>query len=201
LNTKQQNRCVFCGSVAYGKGCKFGPHQTHFHTTDSTKCSYCGSTSFGKGCKLNPTSDLHVHGAVFNNMHKEHIQSFLDHRFLIEKLKTDYTKFRCYELGIIDESGNKIKEPVTEEEQNSFSPFVKTLLRIKKYLGPKMDLLDAQHNLSKHSIPITEDMEKYKKLICYRDKIDNVVNELYKVIEEACNDDIPLESIKKLIKA
>ena len=197
----QKSRCVFCGSVDHGKGCRFGPHGVHFHPDDSTKCSYCGSTDYGKGCKINPTSNLHIHGGVFNNMYKEYVQSFLDNSILLNELKKDYTKFQCYSLGIIDEQGNKIKNPVTEQEQISYSSFTKTILRLKKYLGSKIQLIEANNSLEKLSVPLNEDIEHFKKLLTYQDKIDTIVNELYKTLNEAHENGLPLEEVKRLVRA
>lgn len=197
----QKSRCTFCGSIDHGKGCRFGPHGVHFHPDDSTKCSYCGSPDYGKGCRLNPTSNLHVHGGVYNNMYKESVQSFLDNGILLNELKKPYTEFQCYALEIIDENGNKLKEPITEQEQISYSSFTKTILRLKKYLGSKVELMEASNTLERMSIPLNENVEHYKKVLVYQDKIDNIINELYKTLDEAQQDGLPLEEVKKLVKA
>lgn len=197
----QKSRCVFCGSTDYGKGCRFGPHKVHFHPDNSTKCSYCGSSDYGKGCKLNPTSNIHIHGGVYNNMYKEHVQSFLDNSVLINELKKDFKEFECFKLKIIDENGNKLKNPITEQEQLSYSSFVKTIIKLKKYLGPKIDLMEATNSLEKLAIPLNENIELYKKILSYQSKVDIVINELYKILEEAQHDGIPLEEVKKLVKA
>jgi hypothetical protein len=46
-------------------------------------------------------------------MYKESVQSFLDNNVLLNHLKKDYKEFQCYALGIIDENGNKLKNPIT----------------------------------------------------------------------------------------
>lgn len=200
-NLKHKSRCTFCGSPDYGKGCRYGPHGVHFHPDNSTKCSYCGSPDYGKGCRLNPTGNIHVHGAVYNNMYKEHMQSFLDNTILLNELKKDYKEFQCYALGIIDENGNKLKNPITEQEQLSYSSFTKTVLKLKKYLGSKIDLLEATNSLEKLSVPLNENVEHYKKILLYQEKIDNIINELYKTLEEAQQSGLPLEDVKRLVKA
>ena len=197
---KPKSRCTFCGSTDRGKGCRFGPHGVHFHQDDPTKCSYCGSSDYGKGCKINPTSDLHMRGAVFNNMYKESVQSFLDNNVLLKELKKDYKDFQCFKLGIIDENGNKLKNPITEQEQIAYSSFTRTVLRLKKYLGSKIDLMEA-HNSLDSTLNLNENIEHYKKVLVYQDRINDIVNELYKTLDEAQQDGLPLEDIKKLIKA
>jgi hypothetical protein len=134
-------------------------------------------------------------------MYKESaVQSFLDNSVLLEQLKKDYKEFQCYTLGIIDENGNKIKTPVTEQEQIAYSPFTKTILRLKKYLGSKLELMEANESLES-SIALNENIEHYKKVLGYQDRVESIVNELYKVLDEAQQDGLPLEDIKKLVKA
>lgn len=197
---QRQSRCSYCGSVNRGKGCRYAPHGVHIHVDDSTKCSYCGSSSYGRGCKMNPTSDLHVRGAVFNSMIKESVQDFMDSEFLMRQLRKDFATLRCYELGIIDKNGNKLKQPITEQEQASFTPLVKTIIKLKKYLGPKVELLEASTALEGQTFQ-TEDIEKYKKLIQHREKIDEAVENIFKLLDEAVADGLTLEEVKKLIKS
>jgi hypothetical protein len=194
---KRHSRCIYCGSTTYGKGCRYAPHNTHFHPDDPTKCAYCKSTNYGKGCKVNPTSDLHIHGINYNSMFKENVQSFLDNEVFLKEIKKDYKHFAAYKLGIIDESGNKLRNPVTEAEQAAFSPMIKTIIRMKKYLGSKVDLLDASSTLTINN----ESIETYKKLTEYRAKIEDLVNEIYSTFDQAVEDGIPFEDIKRLIKA
>ncbi len=191
---------MYCGSTDYGKGCRYGPHGVHLHADSPGKCVYCKSASFGKGCKLNPTSDLHIHGINYNSMFKEKFQSFLSNEILLQELKKDFTEFRCFTLGIIDAKGNKIKTPITEEEKASFSPLTKTLLRIKRYIGPKIELIDIS-NLTESRVNFKDDLKYYQKLLTYRDKIDESINNIYKVIDDAQADGIQLEDINALIQA
>lgn len=196
----QKSRCMYCGSPNRGKGCRYGPHGVHFHQDDPTCCSYCGSPNYGRGCKVNPTGDLHIRGANFNNMFRESLQSYLDNEIFLNELKKDFSEFECYELGIIDGKGNRIKVPVTEQEQVAYSPMVRTILRLKRYLGPKTDLFGATSLLEKQTNKI-EDISKYKRLLEYQDKVDEVIGDLYKVLNEATQEGFTLEDVKKLIKA
>lgn len=198
--SKARSRCLYCGSLDRGKGCRYGPHKVHFHAGDETRCSYCGSTDYGRGCKVNPIGDLHLHGVNFNESFRKDLQNFLDNEFLLKELKKDFREFKAHKLKLIDENGNKIKNPLTEEEHAAFSPLTKTIIRLKKFLGPKLDLLEAQQNLAKKSAGDIVNIEKYKKIVEYREKIEDNINELYKIINEACNDGFSVEEVKKLIK-
>lgn len=197
----QKSRCVFCNSTDYGRGCRFGPQGVHFHPHDFSKCSYCGSPDFGKGCRLNPSGNLHIHGGVYNNMYKESLHTILDNSILISELKKDYTEFECYKLGITDNNGNKIKQPVTESELLAYSPLTKTILRVKKYLGAKVDLLDVAQTFNRETTGIHESVEQHKKIVLYRERFDLLINQMYQIIEEAQNDGIPAENLRKIIRA
>jgi len=197
---QKKSRCSYCGSLNFGKGCRYGPHGVHFHPNDSTKCAYCNSSNYGKGCTYNPTSDLHVHGITFNAMYKENVQSFLDNKIFIRELKKDFTEFRCFQLGIINEHGEKIKSPLTEEENNSFSPFIRTLLRLKRYLGSKIDLIDLKE-VTENQIILEKDLSRYKQLMEHKEQITEAVNHLYSTLDKALEQGFSLEEIKKLISA
>lgn len=195
-----KSRCTYCSSINFGKGCRYGPHGVHFHPNDSTRCAYCNSPNYGKGCRVNPTSDLHVHGITFNTMFRETVQSFLDNKVLIKELKKDFTEFECFKCGIIDENGNKVNSPVTEEQKSSFSPMVKTLIKIKRHLGSKVELLQV-HDLLENRVSFDKDLVQYEKILTYKDKIDDVINNLYQILDEAQRDGVSIENIKKLIQA
>jgi len=197
----QRSRCMFCGSINRGKGCRYGPHGVHFHPDDSTKCSYCGSPSFGRGCKINPTGDLHVHGVTYNNMYREFVQSFLTNKVLTEELKKPFVEFDAYKLGIINEKGQAIKMPITVEEKQSYSPLIKTLLKIKRFIGPKIDLFEATTSLTESSKLNRESLDKYKLLIEHKDKIRDNINDLYKIIDEAKAAGLSLEDIFNLLES
>jgi hypothetical protein len=188
------SRCVFCGSSSYGRGCRYGPNGHHFHPDDTTKCSWCGSTSFGKGCRFNPNGDTHVHGIDYNPMIRESFKNF----FMLKELNKPVTEFIAYKLKIIDESGNKIKEPVTEQERIAYSPAVKTILKIKKYLGPKLDLIN-QTAILENSNSLNYNKENHKKILQYEEKFNNIFTELYKLTDEALNEGLSIEQVQKLL--
>ena len=196
----QQSRCMYCGSTDFGRGCRYGPHGVHLHSDAPGKCVYCNSPNFGKGCKVNPTSDLHIHGINYNSMIRDSVQSFLDNEILLKELRRNFTEFECFKQGIIDEAGNKIKTPVTEDQKASFSPLIKTIIRLKKYIGPKVELLEIK-NLSENQVEFKQNLVEYEKLLTYRDRIDDLVNELYQVMDEAQQNGLKIEDIKKLIQA
>jgi len=200
-NQKNKSRCLYCNQLSWGKGCRYAPHGVHFHADIPTLCAYCGNPAYGVGCHVNPTGNIHIHGADYNNMFREGLQSYLTNAVLLKQIQQPYSDFNCCRLGIIDKNGNKLREPITEEEKKSYCSLTKTVLRLKKYLGPKIDLIQASSALQKESIPLQENLEEYKKLLEFKDKFESSVNELYKVIDEACLNGLSFEDVQKIIKA
>jgi len=189
------SRCVFCGSTSYGRGCRFGPKGHHFHPDDSTKCSWCGSTSYGKGCRLNPNGTEHVHGIDYNPM----IREALNNQLLLNQLNKPFTEFQAYKLKLIDSNGNIIKEPITEQEIASLTPTVKTILKIKKYLGSKLDIINSSVVLE-NSAKIKYTKESYSKLIELEEQISDIYAELHKTVAQAHADGISLEEINAVLQ-
>jgi hypothetical protein len=191
---KPVSRCLYCNSTSYGKGCRFAPKGVHFHPQDPKKCSYCGSNSYGKGCKLNPFSDIHLHGIDYNKMFNESMKN----KFLLSSLNKDYKEFEAYKLGIINSNGDKIKEPVTEQEQAAYSPETKTILKVKKYLGSKLDLINQTAILESAS-KLNYNKENHKTVLRYEEKINNIVAELYETAEEALKEGLSIEQVQALL--
>ena len=191
---KLVSRCLYCNSTSYGKGCRFAPKGVHFHPQDPKKCSYCGSNSYGKGCKLNPFSDIHLHGIDYNKMFNESMKN----KFLLSTLNKDYKEFEAYKLGIININGDKIKEPVTEQEQAAYSPETKTILKVKKYLGSKLDLINQTAILESAS-KLNYNKENHKTVLCYEEKINNIIAELHETTEEALKEGLSIEQVQALL--
>jgi hypothetical protein len=189
------SRCMYCNSTSYGKGCRYAPGGVHFHPNDPKKCSYCGSISFGKGCKLNPFDNLHLHGINYNSMFKESLKN----NFIIEQLNKKITDYEAYKLGIVDENGNKIKEPLTEAERNAYSPTAKTFLKIKKYLGSKWDLIHNMMVLESES-KMEYNKETHQKFLNFESKIQNLITQLHELTNEALSEGLTLEQVESFFK-
>jgi hypothetical protein len=191
---KLVSRCLYCNSTSYGKGCRFAPKGVHFHPNDPKKCSYCGSPSYGRGCKLNPFSDIHLHGIDYNKMFNESMKN----KFLLSSLNKNYKDFEAYKLGIINSNGDKIKEPVTEQELAAYSPETKTILKVKKYLGSKLELINQTAILESTS-KLNYNKENHKTVLRYEEKINNIIAELHKTTEEALKEGLSIEQVQALL--
>jgi hypothetical protein len=192
---KPISRCLYCNSTSYGRGCRYAPKGIHFHPEDPKKCSYCGSTNYGKGCQLNPFSNIHLHGIDYNKMFNES----LNNRFLLRELNKDYKDFEAYKLKIINEKGDKIKEPITEQEKSAYSPEIKTILKIKKYLGSKLDLIN-QTAILENASKVEYNKENHKKFLEYEQKINNIFAQLHETTDEAIKDGLTLEQVQALLQ-
>lgn len=199
LTHTRVSRCLYCSSPSYGKGCKFGPKGVHFHPDDPKKCSYCGSSSYGNGCQLNPTSKIHLHGIDYNSMFNEMLQEAVQNQFLLKLLNKKFEDFEAYKYGIVNESGDRIREPVTEQERSSYSPYIKTVLKIKKYLGPKLDLINQVAVLESTNI-VSYNRENHLNLLQFEERINEVISQLHKITHEALQLGITAEQIEKIIQ-
>jgi hypothetical protein len=186
---------MYCNSTSYGKGCKFAPKGVHFHPDNSKKCSYCGSTSYGRGCKLNPFTDIHLHGIDYNKMFNESLKN----KFLLNMLNKEFKEFKAYKLGLINEKGDKIKEPVTIQELLAYSPETKTILKVKKYLGSKLDLIN-QTALLENSNKLSYNKDNHKKLLQYEEKFNNIFAELHQTADEALKEGLSVEQVQAMLQ-
>ena len=191
---KPISRCMYCNSTSYGKGCKFAPKGVHFHPNDAKKCSYCGSTSYGRGCKLNPFGDIHLHGIDYNKMFNESFKN----KFLLSMLNKEYKDFEAYKLGIINSNGDKVREPITEQEKFAYSPETKTILKIKKFLGSKLDLINQTAILESAS-KLNYNKDNHKKVLEYEQKINNIIAELHETTENALKEGLSVEQVQALL--
>lgn len=196
---KPVSRCNYCNSVSYGTGCRFAPGGVHFHGDDSRKCSYCGSLNYGKGCRFNLVDNTHIHGIQYNSMISEKITNNIRGKFLLKILGEPITECRAFELGVIDQYGRKIKEPVTEEERASYTLLTRTLLSVKKYLGSKLDII-LNTTILEGAISADYDKQKHKKLLIYEDRIREKINEIFEIIETATQDGVTIEEIDELLQ-
>jgi hypothetical protein len=192
---KPISRCMYCNSTSYGKGCKYAPKGVHFHPDDPKRCSYCGSMSYGRGCRMNPLSDIHLHGIDYNKMFNESFKN----KFLTKQLNKNFTDFEAYKLGIINEKGDKIKEPITEQEKAAYSSETKTILKIKKYLGSKLDLIN-QTAIFENASKTGYNKETHKTFLEYEQKINDIFAQLHETTDKALKDGLTLEQVQALLQ-
>ncbi len=59
---------------------------------------------------------------------------YLTYKF-VKLLKTPFNKWDAYELGLINEKGEKIKDPKTAEEKTAFGTVINLVRKIKRMFG------------------------------------------------------------------
>jgi hypothetical protein len=187
----KQSRCFYCGSLSYGKGCSYGPGGVHVHLDDPNKCIYCGSQSYGRGCRINPTSDLHIRGIQFNTLLREDLEREVALETILRKYLTgDLDQMPIFKHGLVDVEGNILRECQSEYEQQILSPLTKTLLRVRRFLGPKKDLLNL--GMLQESKSAAPEHSQY-----WEEKIQEVLNSLHEVVQQALNEGASTEWVTK----
>jgi hypothetical protein len=132
-------------------------------------------------------------------MLKERMEEVLTNKLLLTELKKPFTEFDAYRLGLINENGNKLKEPITEEENMAMSPANRTLFQIKRFLGSKIELIENMEILENQKL-LNFSVEKYEKILEYETKINKIFEDFHSLIHEAEQDNISFEILEALIK-
>jgi hypothetical protein len=190
---------MYCNSKTYGRSCPFGPKKTHCHV-DQNKCVWCGSKSIGPGCPFNPFSKYHQHGFAFNPLALESFQSGMVRGILMKKLSEPITEKIAFKLGLIDKSGNQLREPTTIEERSALTSVDKYILRLNKMSKDSIDLLNTKlyfENTENYSLDEVKKM--YPIELDCKDEISAVVNKLFESVNKFTQLGISSEKIEKII--
>jgi len=194
----KKTTCVFCGSTSRGKNCPWSSFASkiHLHTGDPTTCSFCGSSvKVGPGCPFSPTGK-HLAGAnFFNSMVAE---SFIM-GFLMHTLSEKISDTQAFKMGIINENGDIIKKPETLEETMAFTAIDSYLLKLKKLLGNKVDLLNSEIYLEAAIKTSNVPIELYDKEVKFKSDMQMLVNRFFDMVQEAQNNNLPITVIEKII--
>jgi len=196
--SNKQSKCVFCNQTTYGRSCPWShfKNKLHVHTDDPSKCSFCGSSvKIGPGCAFSP-SGKHMAGAnFFNGMVAE---SFIM-GYVMNKLTEKVYESQAFKMGLIDESGNMLKKPENMEEKLAFSSVDAYVLKLKKLLGNKIDLLNTSIYLEKAVETSTVPIELYEKEVKFKAEMNTWVTHFFEMAERAYNDNLPTPVIEKII--
>ena len=192
------SKCIYCGSTSYGYGCPYSPDKVHVHLTPD-ECIYCGSKEHGYGCPYNPNGQLHVHGVNFNPMVKEALKNGIIEGLIMKYLSTPFNEMPAYGLGLIDEDGDTIKVPETISERMALAPPIKYLIRVKKLLGEKIDLLNASLYYTDDNESVETVMETYDTELLMRDEIKENMKNLTSIINEYSKKGIGWNKMEKIV--
>jgi len=189
METKK-SKCMYCNSTNYGLGCPYSPNKHHIHVDDPSKCIYCGSKNFGQGCPYNKNK-LHVHGAEYNCMLEDSIQTSVIVGHLMSRLAMPVEDTLAFKLGIINENYDITRFPTTDEEKLAYTPIDAYIFKIKKMLGPKIDLLHNEmifEQISKENNGTTllteEKIKQYEAELKIKDRLKKCVLEMYDIFDD-----------------
>lgn len=134
------------------------------------------------------------------------VDLFLVYQF-IKRLATPFKEWKAYELGIIDENGNrlkKIKEFTTREEKQAFGRFDLLITKLKQLIekipGGKSRIgtyAAALYLIKEHSdLNVNDDVLREEYL---NEKLDDYVEEIFELklntmFEEVFSEDAPANS-------
>jgi len=195
-----KNLCVFCQSSSFGPGCPFSPSGIHFHASDPKKCCFCGSVASGPGCPFNPNSRVHIHGVDFNTMVKDSIDKSITLGYLMNELSKPITDMEAFKLGLINESGKRIKKPTTDKETQAYGPIEEYIISLKQIIGNQIDVINETTSVKLEcSVKLDEYSKHCESKLNYEEKFSNIGNELKETIVSAYNAGLSKPLIEKLI--
>ena len=193
--------CMFCGSNTFGKSCPYSPVKVHIHIDDPKKCIYCGSYSYGAGCPYNPSKrKVHVHGASFNSILKDNVCITSVTGYLMRKMAEPITESEAFKYGLIDDKGRMIKKPSNTLEEAAYTSLDIYINKLKRNLGSKIDLINESTFLT--AMANEEDnqtIESYENEIILKNRVANVIKDLYNTIEEGNKTGLSSNIIERII--
>lgn len=198
------SKCMFCGSPQYGLSCPYAPHGLHVHVDDAHKCIFCGSTAAGLGCRLNPGKrKIHIRGAFMASLMESLIKNGVQMTLLMNALKEPFTNKQAYKLGLINEEGERIRKPITLEEKAALGLYESLIFKIKRLLGPKIDLIHEMLQIESSKPEEQESIEDFQRN-CEMEaalsaRIEIPAREIEKLIHEFTLKGLPTEKIQKIL--
>lgn len=200
LGTDKDSKCMYCGQQSYGIGCPYAPSRVHVHVDDPKRCIYCGHTGYGIGCPYNPTSRTHIHGVEFNNAMKESTDRIFTAQFLITRLTQPIIESPAYKIGLIDESGKRVRLPETDEEKAAFTPIDAYCFRLRRMIGEdRLALLDSTvllELLSMEHKPFQQQLHESE--ITLRERIAQLVHEYKSVVNDGSQMGFSMNDIERM---
>jgi hypothetical protein len=145
----------------------------------NSKCLLCGKST-------EPTTTLNLNEAFIT-------------AYIMKKLEEPFLGSEAFKLGIIDRNGNQIKVPQTLEEKLSFTAIDSYLIKIKKMLGNRSEMLNhavyLEHVTNVSNLPI----ELYEKELEFKSELGIISKRFKECLSEAKENNLPTELIEKII--
>jgi len=200
LGTDRDSKCMYCNSTSFGKGCPYGPDAKHVHTDDPKRCVWCGSTSTGKGCPYNPFGKIHQKGIGFNPVMLEAYENGIIQGLVMKRLSQRTSDMPAYKIGLIDESGNIIREPKTIEERKMLTGVDKYLIKVRNMVKEKVDLLNTTLYYEKYEEETPEELSRtYTAELELKDDLRECMGNMFSLMEKYNAKGLSASKIEKLI--
>ena len=199
---KQTSRCMFCNSSSYGTGCPYSPHKKHVHIVSGLNCIYCGSINTGRGCPYNPFNKLHIRGVEYNAMMKESVHKSVMAGIFLTRLAQPITEMSAYKLGLIDESGHRIKAGTTEGEMAALTPLDMHILKVRRLIGEHVVELFRSSvllEIASSQTPEKFDADKYKCEMELNARIGHLVTSMQEIVSEGIESGFSRENMENRI--
>lgn len=118
--------------------------------------------------------------------------------YIIKKLTEPLTDSTAYKTGLINEKGDMLR---TVSDTDEFNPIDAFVLKLRKLLGPKIDLLHNEIALQYAAKINIENIsvELFEKEIIYFNKINNILQLLEDTVSEAESEGLDKLTIEKII--
>lgn len=192
-----KSECIYCKLSLFGKGCRFGPSGLHVHSV-LNRCIYCGLNQIGRGCRFAPNG-IHVQFSEFGFLQKESIQSGFITGYMLKRLSQPFTSFDAYKLGIINDQGEQIKQPITDQELSAYNIFESTLISLKKSFSKQISFVvnETQFVKTLENSKVFNS-KAYEKELEFKEAVATIATNLYNTIEQY-KEDLSVNQIDQYI--
>jgi hypothetical protein len=120
--------------------------------------------------------------------------------YMIKTLSQPFTEMLAYKNGIIDQNGNQLKRPVTIDEKNSLTALDSYIIKLKKLLGNKIDLVNHTMFLEATTkTPKNLTQEEYSAELAIGNELKFVKARFDECIKMAQELNVPSTTLEKLI--
>lgn len=195
-----KSKCMYCDSTAYGKSCPYGPQRLHVHVDSPRKCVWCGSTATGASCPYNPFGKVHQRGITYNPVMIESLENGIIQGIVMKKLAQPIKESLAYRLGLIDESGNVIREPDTLEERKALSGVDKYLIKVKNLMKEKLEILNLALYYENKEVDTIEDIEQlYPIELECKDEVNECIEKLSSIANDYARRGISTGKFEQMI--
>lgn len=198
--TSRDSKCMYCDSTSYGKSCPYGPQRLHVHVDDPKRCVWCGSTATGASCPYNPFGKVHQRGITYNPVMIESLENGIIQGIVMKKLAQPIKESLAYRLGLIDESGNLIREPDTLEERKALSGVDKYLIKVKNLVKEKLEILNLSLYYENKEVDTIEDIEQlYPIELECKDEVNECIEKLSSIANDYARRGISTGKFEQMI--